>query len=115
MGASPAPISTTPWTENAPTNPATLMVAMWTVALRPEVGLPFERHRARHGGNNRKPMLGSPLPSMRQHHDKASSSVCSPTAYTAVVRARSQGGEDPDGGLSLHSSSGKRGGSPCQP
>jgi hypothetical protein len=42
MGASPAPIATTPWTENAPTNPATMMVAAWTVALQPEVGLPFE-------------------------------------------------------------------------
>jgi hypothetical protein len=36
------------------------------------------------------------------------------TARATVVRAHTRGGEDVDGGLRLHSSSGQGGGSPCQ-
>jgi hypothetical protein len=37
-----------------------------------------------------------------------------PTTHAAAMRAHTLGGEDPNGGLFLHSSSGQAGGSPSQ-
>jgi hypothetical protein len=70
------------------------------------------------GGSKRKPLLGSPLLSKRQCHDKASSSACKPLPRSNCTHhrgARTQDGEDPDGGLRLHPGSGQGGGSPYQP
>jgi hypothetical protein len=42
-GAPPAPVTTTPWMENAPTTQATMTVPPWTAVLRPATSLRFEQ------------------------------------------------------------------------
>jgi hypothetical protein len=42
-GASPAPLITTPWLEDAPTTQAMMAIPLWTLAPQPDTGLPFER------------------------------------------------------------------------
>jgi hypothetical protein len=50
---------------------------------------------------------------MTQQAHWSASRYCSPTACATPARACARGGEDPDGGLRLHSSLGQGGGSPC--
>jgi hypothetical protein len=64
-GASPTPVTTTPWMENVPATQATMTVPPWMVAPRPDTGLPFEQCHTRKGGSKRKPMLDSPLPATK--------------------------------------------------
>jgi hypothetical protein len=46
-GASPAPVTTTPWMENASATQAMMMVPLRTVATRLDTDLPFKQRRAR--------------------------------------------------------------------
>jgi hypothetical protein len=45
--ALPTPVTTTPWTENAPPTQAMMNVPPWMAALRPDIFLPFEQCRTR--------------------------------------------------------------------
>jgi hypothetical protein len=45
MRALPAPLTTTPWLENAPATRAMMMVPPWALAAWLDIGLPFERWR----------------------------------------------------------------------
>jgi hypothetical protein len=49
-GALPAPVTTTPWMENAPATEAMMTVPPWTAAPRPDTGLPIEQRRAHQEG-----------------------------------------------------------------
>jgi hypothetical protein len=72
-GALLTPVTSTPRMKKAPTTQATMTVPPWTVARRPETKLPFERRYAHHGGQQCKPVLGSPSLSNVQCHSEASS------------------------------------------
>jgi hypothetical protein len=50
MGAPPTPVATTPWMKNAPATQAITMVPPQTVALQPDVSLPFEQRHTRQEG-----------------------------------------------------------------
>jgi hypothetical protein len=50
MGTLPAPITTTPWSEDAPTSQTITTIPSWTIISRPDTGLPPEqRHAFREG------------------------------------------------------------------
>jgi hypothetical protein len=46
IGAPPAPVTTTPWMEDAPTSQAMMTVPPWMVVPWPDTGLPFEQCHA---------------------------------------------------------------------
>jgi hypothetical protein len=50
VGALPAPVTTTPWMENAPAAQAMTMVPPRTMALWLDTGLPFEKRCPRQEG-----------------------------------------------------------------
>jgi hypothetical protein len=77
-GAPPAPVTTTPWMENALANQAMMMAPAQTAALWSDTGLPFEQRHTHKGGSKRKPVLGSPLPSKSHHHNEVSTLASKP-------------------------------------
>jgi hypothetical protein len=117
-GIPPAPVTTTPWMENASTTQARTMVPPWTVAPRPDTGLPFEQCHTRPGGG-----VASASPCSPTHHGlsgidivkqarRQASRYRGPARHAIEARAHARGGEDFDGGLCLHSSSSHGSGSP---
>jgi hypothetical protein len=68
MGASPAPFTAKPWTENAPAAQAMTTVPPRTAVLRPNIKR----------DSRRKPTLEDPTLSKRQHNDEASSRASKP-------------------------------------
>jgi hypothetical protein len=94
----------TPRMESTLTVQAMTMDPPSTAAPRAKVCLPFERRHARCGGSA----------TVKQARRRASR-YHGATARTIAAQSHTQGREDLDGGLHLHSSSGQEGGSPCQP
>jgi hypothetical protein len=87
-GAPHAPVTTTPWIENAPATQATTMVPSRTVAPRPDTGLPFEQCHTHQGASKCKPVLGSSSPSRRQRHGEARSASSKPLLRSGRTRHR---------------------------
>jgi hypothetical protein len=114
-GAPHAPVTTTPWIENAPATQATTMVPSRTVAPRPDTGLPFEQCHTHQGVASASPCSAAHRrvggSAMAKQDRRQASHYCGLAARATAARARAQGGEDPDGGLCLHSSSGQGSGS----
>jgi hypothetical protein len=78
MRTSPAPITTTPWMENALAALVTTTAPPRTVAPWLIASLPFKR----------KPFLGSQPPSKGQRHGKASSLASKPLPWSNCTRRR---------------------------
>jgi hypothetical protein len=87
-GAPPAPITTTPWMENAPVTLATMTVPPWTAAAWMDTDLPVEQRYTHQGGSKCKPMLSGPSPSKRQRHSEASSPASKPLPRSSRTRHR---------------------------
>jgi hypothetical protein len=61
MGASLAPITTTPCMKDAPTTQTTMMVPPQMASLRPKTGLSFERHHTCHKGQQAQACARQPI------------------------------------------------------
>jgi hypothetical protein len=48
-GAPPAPVTTTPWMENAPVTQAAMTIPPWTTVLWPDTSIPFEQCHTHQG------------------------------------------------------------------
>jgi hypothetical protein len=87
MGASPAPDTTTAWTENTSATQAMTTVPPRTAAPRPNTGLPFKQRCAHQGvGNRCEPMLSGKSMSKRHYHGEASSSTSKPLPRSSHPR-----------------------------
>jgi hypothetical protein len=114
-GASPTPITATPKMENTPAAQATMTVPPRMARAMARSLPPFYMKSCLSQG-----AAGASTPlSKGQHNDEASSPASKPLPRFNRKRCRgrghAQGGEDLDGALCPHSSSGQGGGSTYQP
>jgi hypothetical protein len=70
-GASPAPVTTSPWLEDASATQAMMTVPPLTLAPRSDIAPPLSNGVLFGRGNKHEPVISKPTPSMRQHNGEA--------------------------------------------